>query len=72
MSLPSAFSFAARAVTASVGEGLTRWTRRESWLGTGETLSMWVEGWGGSNGRVYYAIRSFEPRASECVNPQKT
>src|ERR1700751_1249649 len=28
-SLPSAFRRAARAVTASVGEGLTRWTRRE-------------------------------------------
>src|SRR3954462_7881474 len=35
MSLPSAFSFAARAVTARVGEGLTRWTRRLSRLGTG-------------------------------------
>ncbi|MBK7249388.1 MAG: excinuclease ABC subunit UvrB [Gammaproteobacteria bacterium] len=30
MSLPSALSFAARAVTARVGEGLTRWTRRET------------------------------------------
>src|SRR6185436_1695119 len=29
-SLPSALSRAARAVTASVGEGLTRWTRRET------------------------------------------
>src|SRR4029453_2012583 len=29
-SLPSAFRRAARAVTASVGEGLTRWTRRET------------------------------------------
>src|SRR5512146_874210 len=29
-SLPSALRRAARAVTASVGEGLTRWTRRET------------------------------------------
>jgi hypothetical protein len=30
MSLPSALQFAARAVTARVGDGLTRWTRRET------------------------------------------
>ena len=35
MSLPSAFSFAARAVTASVGDGLTRCTRRETEWVTG-------------------------------------
>src|ERR1044071_8344297 len=29
-SLPSGFRRAARAVTASIGEGLTRWTRRET------------------------------------------
>src|SRR5579875_1325399 len=34
-SLPSAFRRAARAVTASVGEGLTRWTRRETGRLTG-------------------------------------
>jgi len=31
--LPSDFNFAARAETTSVGDGLTRWTRRETeWL----------------------------------------
>jgi len=30
MSLPSALSRAARAVTANVGEGFTRWTRLET------------------------------------------
>src|SRR5579883_635244 len=34
-SLPSALRRAARAVTASVGEGLARWTRRETDRGTG-------------------------------------
>src|SRR3954466_6192977 len=37
-SLPSALRRAARAVTASVGEGLTRWTRRERGRVTGNPV----------------------------------
>src|SRR5581483_10870003 len=40
-SLPSAFRRAARAVTASVGEGLTRWTRRERDTVTGCPVDRW-------------------------------
>ena len=53
MSLPSALSFAARAVTASVGDGLTRCTRRE----TGWVTRL-PDGLDCARARLYYGMRT--------------
>src|SRR3569833_3303694 len=50
-SLPSAFRRAARAVTANVGEGLKRWTRRERDKVTGIPVVHQK-----SSGQLYYGI----------------
>src|SRR5437660_822675 len=50
-SLPSALRRAARAVTASVGEGLTRWTRRETGRVTGLPVIALIRA-----ARLYYGI----------------
>src|SRR6266702_4776679 len=50
-SLPSALRRAARAVTASVGEGLTRWTRRETGRVTGFPVIALIRA-----ARLYYGI----------------
>ena len=72
MSLPSAFSRMASAVTASVGEGLTRWTRRETVKDTRIPLKtlrvVVISAWG-----LYYGIHlaaTNAPQGQAWTDPQ--